>query len=154
MVPRQRKLYNFNAPDGFLINAVLVSGEFKNTKELYNSPIVLIVHGVLGHFLARGTPRLLPNALVERGISSLSKKKKDQRAWGDEDMRGSPFRRLRARYRRVCRRPPGGRLQKNLRPRLEPRGEHHRILPRPRRSQEREGDHTRRVLFVPPALTQ
>ena len=72
MVPRQRKLYNFNAPDGFLINAVLVSGEFKNTKELYNSPIVLIVHGVLGHFLARGTPRLLPNALVERGISSLS----------------------------------------------------------------------------------
>jgi len=33
---------------------------------------VLIVHGVLGHFLARGTPRLLPNALVERGISSLS----------------------------------------------------------------------------------
>ena len=72
MVPRQRKLYNFNAPDGFLINAVLVSGEFKNTKELYNSPIVLLVHGVLGHFLARGTPRLLPNALVERGISSLS----------------------------------------------------------------------------------
>lgn len=72
MVPRQRKLYNFNAPDGFLINAVLVSGEFRNKRDLHNAPIVLIVHGVLGHFLARGTPRLLPNALVERGISSLS----------------------------------------------------------------------------------
>ena len=72
MVPRQRRILSFYAPDGFLINAVLVSGEFKNEKELYNTPIVLLVHGVLGHFLARGTPRLLPNALVERGISSLS----------------------------------------------------------------------------------
>ncbi len=72
MVPRQRRLLTFNAADGFLINAVLVSGEFKKEKDLYNSPIVLLVHGVLGHFLARGTPRLLPNALVERGISSLS----------------------------------------------------------------------------------
>jgi pimeloyl-ACP methyl ester carboxylesterase len=72
MVPRQRKLLSFNAPDGFLINAVLVSGEFKKEKDLYDTPIVLLVHGVLGHFLARGTPRLLPNALVERGISSLS----------------------------------------------------------------------------------
>ncbi|MEW6144068.1 MAG: alpha/beta fold hydrolase [Thermodesulfobacteriota bacterium] len=72
MVPRQRKLLSFSAPDGFLINAVLVSGEFEKEKDLYNTPIVLLVHGVLGHFLARGTPRLLPNALVERGISSLS----------------------------------------------------------------------------------
>lgn len=72
MVPRQRRLLNFNAADGFHINALLVSGEFNNEKDLYNTPVVLLVHGVLGHFLARGTPRLLPNALVERGISSLS----------------------------------------------------------------------------------
>lgn len=72
MVSRQRRLLSFPAEDGFLINAVLVSGEFKREEDLYDSPIVLLVHGVLGHFLARGTPRLLPNAFVENGISSFS----------------------------------------------------------------------------------
>lgn len=72
MISRQRKLLSFKAKDGFLINALLVSGEFRREEELYDTPIVLLVHGVLGHFLARGTPRVLPNALVEHGISSLS----------------------------------------------------------------------------------
>lgn len=72
MVSRQRRLLSFPAEDGFLINAVLVSGEFKREEDLYDSPIVLLVHGVLGHFLARGTPRLLPNAFVKNGISSFS----------------------------------------------------------------------------------
>lgn len=72
MVSRQRRLLSFQAEDGFLINAVLVSGEFESDQELYDTPIVLLVHGVLGHFLARGTPRLLPDALVEHGISSLT----------------------------------------------------------------------------------
>ena len=72
MVSRQRRLLSFPAEDGFIINAVLVSGEFEREEDLYNSPIVLVVHGVLGNFLARGTPRLLPNALVENGISSFS----------------------------------------------------------------------------------
>jgi len=72
MVSRQRRLLSFQAEDGFLINAVLVSDEFKREKDLYETPIVLLVHGVLGHFLARGTPRLLPEALVEQGYSSLS----------------------------------------------------------------------------------
>ena len=72
MVSRQRRLLSFHAEDGFLINAVLVSGEFEHEKDLYDTPIVLLVHGVLGHFLARGTPRLLPDALVDRGYSSLS----------------------------------------------------------------------------------
>ncbi|MCK5709437.1 MAG: DUF1749 domain-containing protein [Deltaproteobacteria bacterium] len=72
MVSRQSRLLSFPAEDGFLINAVLVSGEFKREEDLYDSPIVLLVHGVLGHFLARGTPRLLPNAFVENGISSFS----------------------------------------------------------------------------------
>ena len=34
--------------------------------------MVLEIHGLLGHFLARGTPRLLPYALLERGWSSFS----------------------------------------------------------------------------------
>jgi len=72
MVSRQRRLLSFPAEDGFVINAVLVSGEFKREEDLYDAPIVLLVHGVLGHFLARGTPRLLPNAFVENGISSFS----------------------------------------------------------------------------------
>jgi pimeloyl-ACP methyl ester carboxylesterase len=72
MVSRQRRLLSFQADDGFVINAVLVSGEFKREEDLYDAPIVLLVHGVLGHFLARGTPRLLPNAFVENGISSFS----------------------------------------------------------------------------------
>jgi pimeloyl-ACP methyl ester carboxylesterase len=72
MVSRQRRLLSFQTEDGFLINAVLVSDEFKREKDLYETPIVLLVHGVLGHFLARGTPRLLPEALVEQGYSSLS----------------------------------------------------------------------------------
>ena len=71
MVSRQRRLLSFPAEDGFLINALLVSGEFNREEDLYDVPIVLLVHGVLGHFLARGTPRLLPNALEEHGISSF-----------------------------------------------------------------------------------
>lgn len=72
MVSRQRRLLSFPAEDGFLINALLVAGEFNREADLYDAPIVLLVHGVLGHFLARGTPRLLPNAFVDNGISSFS----------------------------------------------------------------------------------
>ncbi len=72
MVLRQRKILSFQAKDGFTVNGMLVAGEFKREKELYDTPIVLLVHGVMGNFLARGTPRLLPNALVENGISSFS----------------------------------------------------------------------------------
>jgi len=72
MVSRQRKLQSFYTKDGFLINGLLVTGEFSSEEELFETPIVLVVHGVLGNFLARGTPRVLPDALVEQGISSLS----------------------------------------------------------------------------------
>ncbi len=72
MVSRQRKILSFPAKDGFTVNGMLVTGEFKEEKDLYETPIVLLVHGVMGNFLARGTPRLLPNALEENGISSFS----------------------------------------------------------------------------------
>lgn len=72
MYDRKQKLISFQAEDGFKIHALLLTGEFPGSDELLNAPVILHVHGVLGHFLARGTPRLLPPALLEHGFSSLS----------------------------------------------------------------------------------
>jgi len=67
----KQQLIRFKASDGFLVNALLLtnSGERNPSRD---RPMLLQVHGSLGHFLARGTPRLLPHALAERGIDSLS----------------------------------------------------------------------------------
>ncbi|NIP38784.1 MAG: alpha/beta hydrolase [Candidatus Dadabacteria bacterium] len=67
-----KKLVTFKAKDGFEINAVLTICKKRSEKELYNTPIIIQVHGVLGNFLTRGTPRLLPPALFDVGIHSLS----------------------------------------------------------------------------------
>jgi alpha-beta hydrolase superfamily lysophospholipase len=72
MIQRQRKLININSKDDFLIHSLLVTGEYEKPEDLYETPIVIVVHGVLGHFLARGTPRQLPLLLTERGINSFS----------------------------------------------------------------------------------
>lgn len=58
--------------DGFLLYSHLLTKHFTRKEEILEIPIVLEIHGLLGHFLARGTPRLLPYALLERGWSSLS----------------------------------------------------------------------------------
>ncbi len=70
MVHKEQRLINFRTKDGFQVHALLLSRD--KDKDILNSPIIIHVHGVLGHFLARGTPRLLPPALLEHGISSLS----------------------------------------------------------------------------------
>ncbi|NIS08176.1 MAG: alpha/beta hydrolase [Candidatus Dadabacteria bacterium] len=67
-----KKLVTFKAKDGFEINAVLTVCRKRNEEQLYNTPIIIQVHGVLGNFLTRGTPRLLPPALFDVGIHSLS----------------------------------------------------------------------------------
>ncbi|MGH7850405.1 MAG: alpha/beta hydrolase [Thermodesulfobacteriota bacterium] len=72
MIQRQRKLININSKDDFLIHSLLVTGEYEKPEDLYETPIVIVVHGVLGHFLARGTPRQLPLLLTGRGINSFS----------------------------------------------------------------------------------
>lgn len=72
MVKRQRKLISIKSKDDFLIHSLLVTGEYEKPEDLYSTPIIILVHGVLGHFLARGTPRQLPQILTERGINSLS----------------------------------------------------------------------------------
>ena len=72
MIDRQRKLISINSKDDFLIHSLLVTGEHERPEDLLSTPIVIMVHGVLGHFLARGTPRQLPLLLTERGINSFS----------------------------------------------------------------------------------
>jgi len=66
-----QQLIRFRASDGFLVNALLLTNSGKGNPSR-DRPMLLQVHGSLGHFLARGTPRLLPHALAERGIDSLS----------------------------------------------------------------------------------
>ena len=61
-------LVRLSARDGFVIRGHLVIADGAAAA----TPILLQVHGSLGHFLARGTPRLLPSALQVRGIHSLS----------------------------------------------------------------------------------
>ena len=68
----KQRLMRFRADDGFLITAFMVTPDYQELEEILEIPILLQIHGSLGHFLARGTPRLLPHALLDRGYSSLS----------------------------------------------------------------------------------
>ena len=67
-----QSLIRFSAADGFQINALLVTEAEAPIAQIKQTPILLQVHGILGHFLARGTPRQLPHALLSHGMSSLS----------------------------------------------------------------------------------
>ena len=72
MVDEQKRLLTYKTEDGFEVNSLLITPEFSCEKELYENPIIINVHGVLGNFLARGTPKILPPSLKARGISTLS----------------------------------------------------------------------------------
>lgn len=72
MVNEQKRLLTYGTEDGFEVNSLLVTPEFPSEEALYESPIVVNLYGVLGHFLTRGTPMRLPPLLMERGISTLS----------------------------------------------------------------------------------
>ena len=69
--PEQR-LIRFRATDGFLITSHLMTRKSSTINAIREIPILIEVHGLLGNFLARGTPRLLPPALLERGFFSFS----------------------------------------------------------------------------------
>ncbi|GAG39093.1 unnamed protein product, partial [marine sediment metagenome] len=71
-IPEHHNLVWLRAGDGFLVSALLVTKEYDRMEDILDIPIVLQIHGLLGNFLSRGTPRLLPHALVERGYSTLS----------------------------------------------------------------------------------
>jgi len=67
-----KQLVSFKSKDGFEVNAILTVSKKRSEKELFSFPMIIQVHGVLGNFLTRGTPRLLPPALFDVGIHSLS----------------------------------------------------------------------------------
>lgn len=71
-IHEKQRLMRFRAADGFLITGLLVTKEYGRKEEILHVPVLLQIHGLLGHFLARGTPRLLPHALLARGFNSLS----------------------------------------------------------------------------------
>lgn len=71
-IHERQELIRFRTRDSFLISSLLVTTEFDRKEEILDIPILLQIHGLLGHFLARGTPRLLPHALVERGFNAMS----------------------------------------------------------------------------------
>ncbi len=70
MIRRKESLMSLQTKDGFQLDALLLLMD--NKRDILNAPLILYIHGVLGHFLARGTPRLLPPALLEYGIGSFS----------------------------------------------------------------------------------
>jgi pimeloyl-ACP methyl ester carboxylesterase len=59
---------SFRACDGFAVRGHMVTADGAGR----DAPVLLQIHGSLGHFLAHGTPRLLPRALQAHGIHSLS----------------------------------------------------------------------------------
>ena len=71
-VRERQELIRFRTRDDFLISALMMTPESHPRQEVFDIPILLQVHGLLGHFLARGTPRLLPHAVVERGFNAMS----------------------------------------------------------------------------------
>ena len=68
----RQNLIRFRTRDKFLISSLLVTQEFDRKEEILDIPILLQIHGLLGHFLARGTPRLLPHALLDHGFNAMS----------------------------------------------------------------------------------
>lgn len=67
-----QKRIAFKARDGFEIDGLLLHRDSNSEEELLKTPIIIIVHGELGHFLSQGTPRLLPASLYKQDISSFA----------------------------------------------------------------------------------
>ena len=68
----KQRLLRFRTADDVLLSALLVTKDYDKKEDMLRIPVLLQVHGLLGHFLARGTPRLLPHALLTHGFNSLS----------------------------------------------------------------------------------
>ena len=71
-ITKHRTLLTFTTLDGFEVIALLITPQYETEAELFEKPIIINVHGVLGNFLARGTPQILPPALLNKGVSTLS----------------------------------------------------------------------------------
>jgi pimeloyl-ACP methyl ester carboxylesterase len=67
-----QELLRFQAKDGFTINGALTTITGANPEEVFEAPILIDIHGLLGHFLARGTTRQLPPEMLKHNVNSLS----------------------------------------------------------------------------------
>lgn len=72
MQTKQRTLLSYKTDDDFRVDALLITPDFESEEQLHSTPIIINVHGVLGNFLARGTPKILPPAMMDKGYSTLS----------------------------------------------------------------------------------
>ncbi len=69
---QRRQILRYAARDGFEIDSLLTTPEAATGGKLREIPIIINIHGVLGNFLARGTPKIFPSIMLERGYSTLS----------------------------------------------------------------------------------
>ncbi|MFC1834800.1 alpha/beta hydrolase [Thermodesulfobacteriota bacterium] len=68
----KHEILRLTTKDGYSLFALLITNKDDRREDFLRAPILLQIHGLLGHFLAHGTPRRLPHALFERGVDSLS----------------------------------------------------------------------------------
>lgn len=69
---KRRQILSYKARDGFEIDSLLTTPAAENEYILRRIPIIVNIHGVLGNFLARGTPKIFPSVMLERGYSTFS----------------------------------------------------------------------------------
>ncbi len=72
MAVQRRQILHYTASDGLEINSLLTTPEAATGEDLCAIPVIINVHGVLGNFLARGTPKIFPSLMLEKGYSTLS----------------------------------------------------------------------------------
>ncbi|WP_462137663.1 alpha/beta hydrolase family protein [Candidatus Mycalebacterium sp.] len=69
---KRRQLLSYKARDGFEIDSLLTTPAAEDEDALRRIPVIINIHGVLGNFLARGTPKIFPSVMLERGYSTFS----------------------------------------------------------------------------------
>ncbi len=72
MAVQRRQILGYTARDGFEVDSLLTTPPAPTEEDLLSIPIIINIHGVLGNFLARGTPKIFPSVMLERGYSTLS----------------------------------------------------------------------------------
>lgn len=72
MIQIDKKHIVFEASDGFETDGLLLTRNTDSEEDLFDSPVILILHGELGHFISQVTPKLLPGYLYDRGLSSFT----------------------------------------------------------------------------------
>ncbi|MGI9558190.1 MAG: alpha/beta hydrolase family protein [Thermodesulfobacteriota bacterium] len=72
MAVKRRQILSYRSRDGFNVDSLLTTPSASSDDDLHRIPVIINIHGVLGNFLARGTPIIFPSAMLEKGYSTLS----------------------------------------------------------------------------------